>query len=83
MPLVTVSVHAGQLDDAQKARMISLVTDAVVAGEGYGAASRASTWVVIQEIPAGSFGVAGRQVRLADFLALVRERQAVPDASAG
>lgn len=76
MPLVTVSVHAGQLDDAQKARMISLVTDAVVEGEGFGAASRASTWVVIQEIPAGSFGVAGSQVRLEDFLALVRQRQA-------
>jgi 4-oxalocrotonate tautomerase family enzyme len=76
MPLVTVSVHAGQLDDAQKANMISLVTDAVVAAEGFGEASRASTWVLIDEVPAGSFGVAGRQVRLADFVALMRARAA-------
>jgi 4-oxalocrotonate tautomerase family enzyme len=76
MPLVTVSVHAGQFDETQKARLISLVTDAVVEGEGLGAASRASTWVMIQEVPAGNFGVAGNQVRLEDFLALVRQRQA-------
>jgi 4-oxalocrotonate tautomerase family enzyme len=76
MPLVTISVHAGQLGDAQKARLISLVTDAVVEGEGFGAASRASTWVLIDEVPAGSFGVGGRQVRLDDFLALMRQRQA-------
>ncbi|OLB81487.1 MAG: hypothetical protein AUI14_03175 [Actinobacteria bacterium 13_2_20CM_2_71_6] len=76
MPFVTVSVHEGQLDDAQKARMISLVTDAVVEGEGYGAASRASTWVLIDEVPAGNFGVAGRQIRLADFQALMAARQA-------
>jgi 4-oxalocrotonate tautomerase family enzyme len=75
MPLVTVSVHAGQLDKAQKARMISLVTDAVVAGEGYGDASRASTWVVIEEIPAGNFGVAGRTVDHEAFLALIQQRQ--------
>jgi len=76
MPLVTISVHAGQLEDAQKARLISLVTDAVVEGEGFGAASRASTWVLIDEVPAGSFGVGGRQVRLDDFLALMQQRQA-------
>jgi 4-oxalocrotonate tautomerase family enzyme len=74
MPLVTVSVHEGQLDDAQKARMISLVTDAVVEAEGFGAASRASTWVRIEEIPPGNFGVGGQQVRLADFLALMTTR---------
>ena len=76
MPLVTVSVHEGQLDDAQKARMIALVTDAVVEGEGLGDASRASTWVVVDEIPAGNFGVGGRQVRLEDFLALAAQRAA-------
>jgi 4-oxalocrotonate tautomerase family enzyme len=76
MPLVTISVHAGQLEDAQKARLISLVTDAVVEGEGFGAASRASTWVLIDEVPAGSFGVGGRQVSLDDFLALMHQRQA-------
>jgi 4-oxalocrotonate tautomerase len=76
MPLVTVSVHAGQLDGAQKARMIALLTDAAVEAEGYGAASRASTWVQIEEIPAGNFGVAGRQVSLADFVAIMRARTA-------
>jgi 4-oxalocrotonate tautomerase family enzyme len=74
MPFVTVSVHEGQLDDAQKARMISLVTDAVVEGEGFGEASRASTLVLIDEIPGGNFGSGGRQVRLGDFIALMKAR---------
>lgn len=59
MPLVTVQVHEGQLDAAQKARMIKLISDAAVEGEGLGEAGRATTWVQIQEIPAGSFGVGG------------------------
>jgi len=74
MPLVTVAVHEGQFDDAQKARMISLVTDAVVEAEGLGEGGRASTLVQIEEIPPGNFGVGGRQVRLADFLALAQSR---------
>lgn len=76
MPLVTVSVHQGQLDAAQKARMIELVTDAVVAGEGLGEGARPSTWVRIEEVPPGGFGVGGRPVTLDAYLAAVRARSA-------
>lgn len=76
MPLVTISVHAGQLEDAQKARLISLVTDAVAEGEGFRSASRASTSVLIDEVPAGSFYLVVRHVRLDDFLDLLHHRQA-------
>jgi 4-oxalocrotonate tautomerase family enzyme len=62
MPLVTIQVHEGQLDTEQKARMIKLVSDAAVEGEGLGEAGRAGTWVQVQEIPAGSFGVGGQVV---------------------
>jgi 4-oxalocrotonate tautomerase len=62
MPLVTVQVHEGQLDAQQKARMIALVSEAAIEGEGLGDAGRASTWVQIQEIPAGAFGVGGQVV---------------------
>lgn len=62
MPLVTVQVHEGQLDAEQKARMIALVSEAAIEGEGLGEAGRMSTWVQIQEVPAGSFGVGGQVV---------------------
>ena len=59
MPLARITVHEGQLDDAGKRRMIELVTDALVEGEGLGEAARASAWVVVEEVPAGSFGAGG------------------------
>jgi 4-oxalocrotonate tautomerase family enzyme len=62
MPLVTIQVHEGQLDAEQKARMIALVSEAAIEGEGLGEAGRAVTWVQVQEIPAGAFGVGGRVV---------------------
>jgi len=62
MPLVTVQVHEGQLDAQQKARLIALISEAAIEGEGLGDAGRASTWVQIQEIPAGAFGVGGQVV---------------------
>jgi 4-oxalocrotonate tautomerase family enzyme len=62
MPLVTVQVHEGQLNPEQKARMIALVSEAAIEGEGLGEAGRATTWVQIQELPAGSFGVGGQVV---------------------
>lgn len=75
MPLVTISVHEGQLDADQKTRMISLVTDAVVKGEGFGEVSRPSTWVEINEVPAGNFGVGGRVIRLEDLISLFKAGQ--------
>jgi 4-oxalocrotonate tautomerase family enzyme len=75
MPLATVSIHEGQLDAAGKQRLIQLVTDALVEAEGLGEFSRQSTWVAIEEIPAGNFGVGGQVVDLTVFQHAIRQRQ--------
>jgi len=74
MPMITIQVPAGGLSDAQKAAMIAKVTDAAVEAEGIEAV-RASTFVLIQEVPDGGWGIAGRAVTLAQMqAALARAR---------
>jgi 4-oxalocrotonate tautomerase len=71
MPLVNIRVPEGSLSQKKKERMIELVTDAVVQAEGYGDAVRPITWVIIDEVKDGSWGAAGRAVRLEDLAKLV------------
>jgi 4-oxalocrotonate tautomerase len=59
MPVVTVQVPAGALSDTQKASLISKVTDVVVEVEGF-PALRPSVHVLIEEVPAGGYGIGGR-----------------------
>lgn len=66
MPLVQIRVPEGSLSQARKELMIRKVTDAVVEAEGYPEA-RAATWVIIDEVAEGSFGIAGQALRLADI----------------
>jgi 4-oxalocrotonate tautomerase len=72
MPLVNIRVPEGSLSQEKKERMIELVTDAVVEAEGYGDAVRPITWVIIDEVKEGSWGAAGRAVRLEDLAKLVK-----------
>jgi 4-oxalocrotonate tautomerase len=72
MPLVNIRVPEGSLSQEKKERMIELVTDAVVEAEGYGDAVRPITWVIIDEVKDGSWGAAGRAVRLEDLAKLVK-----------
>jgi 4-oxalocrotonate tautomerase len=69
--LVNIRVPAGSLSQEKKERMIELVTDAVIEAEGYGDAVRPITWVIIDEVADGSWGAAGRSVRLKDLAKLV------------
>jgi 4-oxalocrotonate tautomerase len=71
MPLVNIRVPEGSLSQKKKERMIELVTDAVIEAEGYGDAVRPITWVIIDEVADGSWGAAGRAVRLEDLAKLV------------
>jgi 4-oxalocrotonate tautomerase len=81
MPLVNIRVPEGSLSQEKKERMIELVTDAVVEAEGYGDAVRPITWVIIDEVKDGSWGAAGRAVRLEDLAKLVKGgKQAVEEA---
>jgi 4-oxalocrotonate tautomerase len=82
MPLVNITVPEGSLSQEKKERMIELVTDAVVEAEGYGDAVKPITWVIIHEVKDGSWGAAGRPVKLEDLAKLVKGgREAVQNAA--
>lgn len=63
MPLVQISVPAGSLTPEQKSLMVAKVTDACVEAEGIPAV-RQFTWVHINEVPDGGWGMAGRALTL-------------------
>lgn len=67
MPLVQISVPAGYLDYEKKAKMIELVTQAVVEAEGLPVTQ--NTWVHINEVPDGGWGQAGNASTLAQMKA--------------
>src|SRR5690606_5751581 len=58
MPLVTIEVIKDVFTPSQKQDMIQKVTDAVVAVEGE--ALRGVTWVRVQEIQQGDWGIGGK-----------------------
>jgi 4-oxalocrotonate tautomerase len=58
MPLVQINVPEGSLDAARKAEMIAKVTDAVIEVEG-SEAVRPYTWVHVNEVPDGGWGMGG------------------------
>jgi 4-oxalocrotonate tautomerase len=67
MPLVDIQVIEGVFNTARKQEMIRRVTDAMVAVEGE--AMRGGTWVRVQEIASGQWGVGGRCLTAADIKA--------------
>jgi 4-oxalocrotonate tautomerase len=64
MPLITVRTLEGLLTPAQKKAMIERVTDAALSVEGE--AFRSVAWVIIEEVPSGSWGMAGQTLTTAD-----------------
>jgi 4-oxalocrotonate tautomerase len=60
MTLVTVKLMEGVCDDAQKAEMIERLTEAIVEIEGEN--MRHVTWVVIDEVKSGAWGIGGHSV---------------------
>jgi 4-oxalocrotonate tautomerase len=68
MPLVQVKVIEGVFTEAQKQEMIRKITDALVSIEGEN--MRAVTWVVVEEVRSGSWGIAGKALTTADVQAL-------------
>jgi len=68
MPLVQVKVIEGVFSDAQKQEMIRKLTDAMVSIEGE--TMRAVTWVVIEEVKSGDWGIGGNALTTADVKAL-------------
>ncbi len=64
MPFVNIKTIEKTLTDAQKKDMIQKVTDAVVSVEGEN--MRPVTWVVIEEVSSGDWGIGGKCVTSAD-----------------
>lgn len=65
MPLVQIKGVGDYLTLQQKQEIIRKVTDAVVSVEGEGL--RPVTWVIIEDVPSGAWGVGGQPVT-ADML---------------
>jgi 4-oxalocrotonate tautomerase len=68
MPLVQVKLIEGVFSDAQKQEMIRKLTDTMVSIEGE--ALREVTWVVVEEVKSGSWGVGGKALTAADVKAM-------------
>jgi 4-oxalocrotonate tautomerase len=60
MPLAQLKGLSGFLSAEQKGELIRKVTDAIVSVEGEGL--RPVTWVIIEEVPSGNWGVGGTPV---------------------
>ena len=72
MPLVQVKVIKGVFDTDQKQEIISRVTDTMVAIEGE--SLRGVTWVTVEEVESGDWGIGGRALTTQD----VKDLQATP-----
>jgi len=68
MPLVQVKLIEGVFSDAQKREMIQKLTDTMVSIEGE--AMRPVTWVIVEEVKEGSWGVGGKGLTAADVKAM-------------
>lgn len=68
MPLVQIHLPQGSMDAQHKQELIAKVTDAVVEVEG-SEAVRPYTWVHVQEVPDGGWGIGGDALTLAQMQA--------------
>ncbi len=65
MPLVQIKGISGYLSLSQKQEIISKVTDAVLSVEGE--ALRPVTWVIIEDVTSGQWGVGGQPITTDDI----------------
>ena len=68
MPLINVKVIEGVFSDDQKTQIVKSLTEAMVGVEGEN--MRPVTWVVIDEVNSGSWGIGGQPLTTADVRAL-------------
>ena len=75
MPIITVKVFEHELDSAQTARLIHDLTEATI--PYVGEVARANTWVLIEEIKSGAWGIGGKAFGLPDLRQI--QQSAPPD----
>lgn len=68
MPLIQVKVIEGVFTEAQKREIVRKLTDAMVSIEGEN--MRPVTWVVVEEVKSGDWGIGGKPLTTADVKAL-------------
>ena len=68
MPFVNVKVIEGVFSPVQKQDMVRRLTDTMVEIEGEN--MRPVTWVVVEEVKSGDWGIAGNPLNTADVKAL-------------
>jgi 4-oxalocrotonate tautomerase len=68
MPFVNVKVIQGVFSPAQKEDIVRKLTDALVEIEGEN--MRPVTWVVVEEVLGGDWGIGGQPIHVADVKAL-------------
>ena len=71
MPFVNVKLIEGVFDADQKRDMIAKLTDTMVSIEGEN--MRGVTWVVIEEVTSGEWGIGGNALTTADVKALAAD----------
>ncbi len=74
MPLINVKLIEGVFNEAQKNKMVTDLTDAMVAIEGE--SMRQVTWVVIEEVKSGHWALGGKPLTTAAVHALQAKRNA-------
>ena len=68
MPLIQVKVIEGVFTEAQKREIVHKLTDAMVSVEGE--TMRPVTWVIVDEVKSGDWGIGGRPLTTDDVRAL-------------
>lgn len=71
MPLINVKLIEGVFTPKQKQEMIRKLTDTMVSIEGE--KMRGVTWVVVEEVKSGDWGVGGNPLTTSDVKALAAD----------
>ena len=75
MSFIQIKVIEGGYSEAQKAQIIQKITDAMVSVEGENL--RPVTWVVIEEVKGGDWGIGGKCLTVADVSAFSSGKEGV------
>jgi len=70
MPFVNIKIIEGVFNKEQKQEMIQKVTDTMVSIEGEN--MRPVTWVVVEEVKSGDWGIAGKGLSTEEVIALAK-----------
>jgi 4-oxalocrotonate tautomerase len=68
MPFIQVKLIEGVFDEAQKRQIVERLTETMVDIEGEN--MRPVTWVVVEEVKSGHWGIGGNPLTTADVKAL-------------